>query len=117
MTHSEHPLGSVIRQYRKERGLTQIQLSEKADISHRQVMSIEKGKCYPKFETLCSLVQTLNIPADHIFYPDIEDNDLLLNSFIALYRSCHPEDQALVVSTMKTLVEQLMYRHQKSTNE
>ena len=93
MTHSEHQLGSVIRKYRKMRSMTQYELSEKAEISHRQVMSIEKGKCYPKFETLCRIVQVLNIPPDHIFHPAVDGNDIALESFIALYRSCPPEDQ------------------------
>lgn len=111
MTHSEHPLGSVIRKYRKERGLTQFQLSEKAEISHRQVMSIENGRCYPKFETLCRLVQVLNIPPDHIFHPEGGGDGMALDSFIALYRSCPPEDQKMVLATMQTLVEHLVGKH------
>lgn len=110
MAHSEHPLGSVIRKYRKERGMTQFQLSEKAEISHRQVMSIENGQCYPKFETLCRLVQVLNIPPDHIFHPDGGGDGIALESFIALYRSCTSEDQELVLATMQTLVDRLMGR-------
>jgi len=114
MTYSEHPLGSVIRRYRKERGLTQYQLAEKAEISHRQVMSIERGKCYPKFETLCRLVRVLNIPPDHIFHPDNGDNDIALDSFIALYRSCAPEDQETVLATMQTLVGRLALKRNSS---
>ena len=108
MTHSEHPLGSVIRKYRKERGLTQFQLSEKAEISHRQVMSIENGRCYPKFETLCRLVQVLNIPPDHIFHPEGGGDDMVLDSFIALYRSCSHDDQELVLAAMQTLIDHLV---------
>ncbi len=111
MTHSEHRLGSVIRKYRKERGLTQYELSEKAEISHRQIMSIEKGKCFPKFETLCRIVQVLNIPSDHIFHPDNECSDIALDSFVALYRSCPPEDKELVLATTQTLVEHLKRKH------
>lgn len=33
MTHSEHSLGDVIRQYRTERGFTQNELSEKISLS------------------------------------------------------------------------------------
>lgn len=112
MTYSEQQLGSVIRRYRKERGLTQYELSEKAEISHRQIMSIEKGKCYPKFETLCRIVQVLNISPDHIFYPDIDSNDRALESFVALYRSCPPEDQELVLATTQTMVDHLKRKHQ-----
>ena len=114
MTHSEQQLGSVIRRYRKERGLTQNKLSEKAEISHRQIMSIEKGKCYPKFETLCRIVQDLNRPPDHIFIPETMSDHMALDSLIALFRSCPPDDPGLVLATMQTLVDQLKSRQQST---
>ena len=112
MTYSEHQLGNVIRKYRKERGMTQSQLSELAEISHRQVMSIEKGKCYPKFETLCRLVRVLNIPPDHIFHSESLGDDSALNRFIAIYRSCPIEDQDLVLATMQALITKINQKHQ-----
>lgn len=114
MTHPEQRLGDVIRKYRKERGLTQSKLSEKVEISHRQIMSIENGRCLPKFETLCRIVQILNIPPDHIFNPDAGGDDMALDSFIALFRSCAPEDQELVLATTQMLVDQLKRRHQST---
>ena len=75
MADSEPQLGNVIRKYRKERGFTQYELSEKAEISHRQVMSIENGKCFPKFETLCRIVAVLSIPPAHIFHPENTSDD------------------------------------------
>ena len=115
MTQSEQQLGSVIRRYRKERGLTQYELSEKAEISHRQIMSIEKGKCFPKFKTLCRIVQVLNISPNHIFYPNIESNDRALESFVALFRSCPSEDQELVLATTQTIVDHLKRKHQHTS--
>lgn len=105
MTHSEHLLKNVIRRYRKEQGMTQHELSEKAEISHRQIVSIEMGKSFPKFETLCRIVQVLNIPPDHIFHPESRVNDMALERFIALYRSC--EDQELVLAATQALVDHL----------
>ena len=115
MTCSEHSLGSVIRKYRKERGLTQYELAEKAELSHRQVMSIERGRCYPKFENLCRLVRVLNIPPDHIFHSNSIDNDVALDSFIELYRSCTPEDKETVLATMQTLVDHLADRRNSTS--
>ena len=115
MTHPEQNLGNVIRKYRKERGHTQNSLAEQMGITQRQVMYIENGQSYPKFETLCRLIQVLNIPPDHIFHPDIKPNDHLLESFIALYRSCPPEDQELVLATTKTLVDHLRRKQENSS--
>lgn len=49
-------LGLKIKQYRNKFGLTQEELSEKIGISQRQVSLIEIGKCFPKPETLSSIV-------------------------------------------------------------
>ncbi len=117
MADSEPQLGTVIRKYRKERGFTQYELSEKAEISHRQVMSIENGKCFPKFETLCRIVAVLNIPPAHIFYPESTSDDVALEAFVELYRTCHSEDQELVLATMQTLVEHLKRNRHLSSSK
>lgn len=107
MTYSAPPLGDVIRKYRKAQGLTQAQLAEKLELTTRQVMYIESGKSYPKYETLCRIVQVLSIPPDHIFYPMTELDDPALISFLELYRSCPSEDQRIVLATAQALTEQL----------
>ena len=50
-----------------------------------------------------------------VFHPDIKPNDHLLESFIALYRSCPPEDQELVLATTKTLVDHLRRKQENSS--
>lgn len=110
MTHADRHVGSVIRVYRKERGMTQNELSEKIELTTRQLMSIENGKSYPKFDTLCRLVEVLNIPPDHVFYPYADHHDVAIDSFIELYRVCAPEDQQIVLTTARTLIEQLNSR-------
>lgn len=110
MTHVDQQFGNIIRMYRKERGMTQNELSEKIDLTTRQLMSIENGKSHPKFDTLCRLVEVLNIPPDHIFYPFAEHNDVAIDSFIELYRVCDPEDKQIVLATARTLIELLKNR-------
>ena len=110
MTHADRHVGSIIRAYRKERGMTQNELSEKIELTTQQLMSIENGKSYPKFDTLCRLVEVLNIPPDHVFYPNVDHHDVAIDSFIELYRVCTPEDQQIVLTTARTLIEQLNSR-------
>ena len=117
MTHYEHSLGDVIRQYRIERGFTQNELSEEISLSSRQIMSLEGDQCLPTFETLSKLVQVLNIPGDRIFYPDTDENSAALDSFIALYRRCPPEYQEVVLASANALVHHFINKSQKATKE
>lgn len=110
MTYSEHHLGSVIRKYRKERGYTQATLAEKIGITQRQVMYIENSQSFPKYETLCKLIDILSIPPDHLFRPYADEDDSKLSSMIELLHSCPPDDRTLVYATLYTLIEQLKKR-------
>ena len=111
MTYSEHHLGSVIRKYRKERGYTQATLAEKIGITQRQVMYIENAQSFPKFETLCRLIDILSIPPDHLFRPLAGEDDAKLSNIVELLHTCSPDDQTLVYATLNTLIEQLKMRH------
>ena len=111
MRYSEHHLGSVIRKYRKERGYTQATLAEKIGITQRQVMYIENAQSFPKFETLCKLIDILSIPPDHLFRPLTGEDDTNLSNIVELLHTCSPDDQTLVYATLNTLIEQLKMRH------
>lgn len=67
MTYELPPFGEVIKQSRLMHGLSQRELSERIGISYRQLMSLENGKSYPKYETLISLVEALHIPPENRF--------------------------------------------------
>lgn len=110
MSYPEQNLGCVIRKYRKERGYTQSSLAEKMGITQRQVMYIENGQSFPKFETLCRFIEILRIPPENLFRPIADDADGVVNSMVELLRSCHQEDQPLVYATLQTLIEQLNRR-------
>lgn len=111
MAYSEQHLGGVIRKYRKERGYTQSTLAEKIGITQRQIMYIENGQSYPKFETLCKLIEILSIPPEYLFRPMSNEENGILNNMVELFHACHPEDQPLVYATLQTLIEQLNKRH------
>lgn len=111
MTHSERQLGSVVRKYRKERGYTQASLAEKIGLTQCQVMYIENSQSFPKYETLCKLIDILSIPPSHLFRPLTGEDDAKLNNIVELFHSCPPDDQTLVYATLRTLIEQLKMRH------
>ena len=47
-----YPLGNAVKSTRYQRGLTQLQVADMADIDVRTVMNIENYKANPKMEVL-----------------------------------------------------------------
>ena len=60
-------LAKIIRTRRLGMGLSQEQLAEKIDKSTSFIGQVERGECFPKFETLQALVACLRIDANEIF--------------------------------------------------
>lgn len=57
-------LGDRIRQQRESRGLTQDQLSQKAEIGRVTLARLENGGQAPRFKTLTAIAQALEVDVD-----------------------------------------------------
>ena len=60
-------MGRRIAKARKDVGLSQASLAEKADISEIHMSNIERGKKNPSADVLCRISEILNISVDVIF--------------------------------------------------
>lgn len=67
--HSEEykKLGLNIAYYRKERGLSQIQLAERIDISRTHMSRIENNDCAVSLDVIFSIAKALEVPIDKLF--------------------------------------------------
>jgi transcriptional regulator with XRE-family HTH domain len=74
--------GENLKRYRKEKRLSQEQLSEKADISVKHLSAIERGLTFVSAELLEKLSESLEIPVSFFFIKDAEIfyNDSMINS-------------------------------------
>lgn len=59
-------IGKNIKEKRISLGLTQEQLSEKADVSPAYIGMIERGEKVPKLETFVNIANSLNVTADEL---------------------------------------------------
>lgn len=64
-------LGKRLKILRREKGLSQAQLAEKADISVPFLSSIERGTKWPYPETLAKLADALDADVGALFSPNI----------------------------------------------
>ena len=60
-------IGLNILHYRKEQGLTQIQLAEKCNISRTYMQKIETAACSCTLDTLIDICEALNIKLKDLF--------------------------------------------------
>lgn len=67
--HSEEyrKLGLNITYYRKERGLSQIQLADRIDISRTHMSRIENNDCAVSLDVIFSIAKALEIPVSKLF--------------------------------------------------
>lgn len=62
-------IGEQIRKYRKEAGLSQIELGKRLGVSQQQIAQYENGKRTPKIETINNIACALDIGIKKL-YPD-----------------------------------------------
>ena len=60
-------IGLNILHYRKEQGLTQMQLAEKCELSRNHIQRIETAASSCTLDTLIDIAEALNIPLKKLF--------------------------------------------------
>ena len=90
---------------RKQRGLTQQVIADKAELHIVQICRYETGKTEPTLEALRKLALALNVPADALVFDDRErdPNDDLRLQFEALCQFS-PDEKAVARSVLESLI-------------
>lgn len=60
-------LGLNIAYYRKEQGLSQMQLADEIDISRTHMSRIENNDCAVSLDVIFSIAKALNVPVAKLF--------------------------------------------------
>jgi transcriptional regulator with XRE-family HTH domain len=59
--HTEHELGGLIRRQRRERGLSQIELAEQANVARTAIQKLEEGRGTVTLDTAIRIVTALSL--------------------------------------------------------
>jgi transcriptional regulator with XRE-family HTH domain len=75
--------GRNVKYFRFHRQLSQAALAEKANISVTFLSNIERGKMFPKVETLSRITESLGVEVFELFRTDLvpEDQKKMMNRF------------------------------------
>ena len=78
-------LGLKMREARKNKELTQQELSDLSHVSVKQIANIEKGKMNPSYLILRALAKVLHISLDTLINPDVSLEDEGVNQMKSPY--------------------------------
>lgn len=95
----------LIKQKRKELGLTQKQLAKIIHTSQQAIARYETQKAEPSLEILQALSEALGVPLSYFIDSDTSDTE---HDYIALYRSLTAYNKKQVFEFMKLLKRQEM---------
>ena len=107
MNRSVSVLGSVVRETRKSKNLSQEALAEKLGVCKRTIIDIEKNTGNPKFELLCMLVRELDLPLYQVFYPEVAENLDMKNLLMKELIDCSNYEMEIILSVVKSLRDTL----------
>ena len=68
-------LGLKLKAARKEKGLTQQELSDISHVSTKQIANIERGKMNPSYLILKALAKVVPLSLDSLLAPEISPDD------------------------------------------
>ena len=97
-------IGERIKKARKEKGLTQEQLSEKLDISIAFLSRVERGSSKVNLKRLTQICEILDISQGEILNGVSSKSTNYLNEdFANLLKECSAEDQKLIYDIAKVI--------------
>ena len=105
MRNAASNLGTAIKAERKNKKLTQLELSEELGITPRHLQAIENENKTPSYDLLSRMLSFLNIPADSII--NSTESELTPEQEQLLYlirHKCNQRDIAVLLSTAEALV-------------
>ena len=108
MNDKRKQLGYRIRQARKEKGLSQLQLSEKIQISPSHMSDIESGKKNLGIDIFIRLVQELGASADWLLQTDTPHVSAVMDQEISsLLSDCSVSEKQLILKMARDMKEGL----------
>ncbi|WP_367618647.1 helix-turn-helix domain-containing protein [Paenibacillus andongensis] len=114
---SKH-VGIRIRNFRKNRGLTQEQLGELVQLPQPYIGGIERGEKNISLETLERIIETLKLDPSDLFngynFTDSQyENSKLLDSIHVLLKPCSDQELSLIKKLVQVVISEGRSGNQK----
>ena len=88
-----YTLGKRIKEFRKKKNMTQLQLATMAFISESYMALIESDKRHPSTDVIIKIAEALGVSSDYLLFGDIPKNEMtLFNSWKNLMNGRTPDE-------------------------
>lgn len=105
MQNKSTTLGSVIKSVRKRADLTTKELADRLKISERYLYRIKNEGKKPSCDVLFTIIRTLAISPDLIFYPERPSKDSGIENLVRLLHSCGDNSLNAIRAAIEALLE------------
>jgi transcriptional regulator with XRE-family HTH domain len=103
----EKEVGKQIRLLRKARGISIQEAAESLGLSTNHYADLERGKYFPRVETLVEIVDFYNCTMDDLFKNVIRNGyEKDASEFMTMIRRMPPEKRKRIVEIIKLLIEE-----------
>ena len=100
-------LGKRIKNKRKEKHLTQEQLSEICDLSTAHIGHIERGTRIMSVDVLVRLSRALDVSLDYLLFDSVTDDENILKNISPVLKETDKKKVAYFLNTVRLLAENL----------
>lgn len=97
-------LGRLIKDARKKKKITQLELANALGISESYIKDLERGRSTPSLATLFELIKFLNFSVEPFFYSTPEDDTSHLE-LVRLLSQCDEDDCRVLIATALALLQ------------
>ena len=107
LIHDLRQIGNRLLALRKDRGLTQAELAEKAGLADRTYADIERGTVNMRLTTLVKICEALNVRPNDLLLSDDAPNEADLNATVERLRNCKPSTQEAMMAILKIALDEI----------
>lgn len=104
MKKQDTTFGRIVKSARRAAGLTREEFSERIGKSPRYIAAMENEGQSPSYETLCTIITSLGIDPNLIFYPDAPAETEEVDRVVRLVRQCDAYELSVVAATVEALL-------------
>lgn len=106
-------VGDCIKAARNANHLTQQAVSDQAGIGLRHYQNIEGGFINPSYKVLSSIIHSLGMSTDILFYSDIGQLEAEKSHLLTKFAACTEEERRFLLNTLDCMAEQFMSRRRE----
>lgn len=102
-SHSKQ-FGTVLKNARIERNLTQAELAEELNISLSYLKDLERFRNNPSYEMFERVIRYFNLSADAVIYPEKDQSDSTCQKIKRLLSLCSEQQLCVILAATEALL-------------